>query len=86
MQIVRTVACAVVMTMLSVSAQAQTCTRDSLKGCVASSFKAVETHSMSALPTAPTLRITQNGVEIQAGDGFFKSGGKAQFQRSLIDT
>jgi len=70
----------------AIPAQAQTCTRDSLKAIVANYFKAVETHNMSALETAPNLRITQNGSEIKLGEGFFKTGGKSQFQRTLIDT
>lgn len=67
-------------------AQAQTCTRDGLKAIVANYFKAVETHNMSVLETAPNLRITQNGSEIKLGEGFFKTGGKSHFQRTLIDT
>ena len=74
------------MAALSVLADAQTCTRDYLKTYVDRYFKAVETHNISALPTARTLRITENGVEIGADQGFFKTGGKAQFRRSLIDT
>ena len=70
----------------AIPAQAQTCTRDGLKTIVANYFKAVETHNMSALETAPNLRITQNGSEIKLGEGFFKTGGKSQFQRTLIDT
>jgi hypothetical protein len=69
-----------------VFAQAQSCTRDGLKALIADYFKAVETHDLSALPTAPDLRITENGQEIKVGEGFFKSGGKAHLQRSLIDT
>ena len=53
----------VVMLPFTIPAQAQTCTRDDLKAFVASYFKAVETHDLSALPTAPNLRITENGVE-----------------------
>lgn len=70
----------------SVSANAQGCTRDSLKALIADYFKAVETHDMSVLPTATDLRITENGQEMKAGEGFFKSGGKVHLQRSLIDT
>ena len=70
----------------AIPTQAQTCTRDGLKTIVANYFKAVETHNMSALETAPNLRITQNGSEIKLGEGFFKTGGKSQFQRTLIDT
>jgi hypothetical protein len=70
----------------AIPAQAQTCTRDGLKTIVANYFKAVETHNMSALETSPNLRITQNGSEIKPGEGFFKTGGKSQFQRTLFDT
>jgi len=70
----------------AIPAKAQTCTRDGLKTIVANYFKAVETHNMSALETAPNLRITQNGSEIKLGEGFFKTGGKSQFQRTLVDT
>jgi hypothetical protein len=74
------------MALMAVPAQAQTCTRDSLKTFIASYFKAVETHDLSALPTAPTLRITENGVETRPGEGFVKTGGKATLLRSLVDT
>jgi hypothetical protein len=71
---------------ISIPAQAQNCTREGLKTVIGNYFKAVETHNMSALETAPNLRITENGSEIKPGEGFFKTGGKVQFQRSLIDT
>ncbi len=75
---------------LSVSAhaqtQAQSCTRDNLKATVANYFKAVETHTMSALPTAANVRITENAAEIKPGEGFFKTSGKAQLQRTIVDT
>jgi hypothetical protein len=70
----------------TIPAQAQSCTRDSLKAMIADYFKAVETHDMSALPTAANLRITENGQVMKPGEGFFKSGGKALMERDLIDT
>ena len=70
----------------AVPAQAQTCTRDNLKTFIANYFKAVETHDLSALPTTPSLRITENGVDTKPGEGFVKTGGKATLLRSLIDT
>jgi hypothetical protein len=63
----------------AIPAQAQTCTRDGLKAIVANYFKAVETHNMSALETAPNLRITQNGSEIKLGEGFFKPAASRNF-------
>jgi hypothetical protein len=82
----KTVIYAAVLTALAATAHAQTCTRDSLKAVVGTYFRAVETHQMSAMTTAPNLRITQNGLEIKPGDGFFKTGGTARFQRNIIDT
>ena len=38
------------------------------------------------MATAPNLRITQNGLEIKPGDGFFKTGGMVRFERHIIDT
>ena len=74
------------MALTAIPAQAQTCTRDYLKTFIANYFKAVETHDLSALPTAPNLRITENGVETKPGEGFVKTGGKATLLRSLLDT
>ena len=71
---------------MAVSGQAQTCSRDALKAMAANYFKAVETHSLSVLPLAGNIRITENAMEIKPGDGFFKTGGKSQFQRSIVDT
>jgi hypothetical protein len=74
------------MALTAIPAQAQTCTRDYLKTFIANYFKAVETHDLSALPTAPSLRVTENGVETKPGEGFVKTGGKATLLRSLLDT
>src|SRR5262245_52352317 len=71
---------------IAVSAQAQTCTRESLKSLIDSYFKAAETHNMSALPTAANLRITENGKDMKPGEGFLSSGGKVQLRRDVIDT
>ena len=67
-------------------ADAQTCTRDALKTVAASYFQAVEKDDMSALVTAPAVRITENAVEVRKGEGFFKTGGKALFRRTIVDT
>jgi len=70
----------------AVSAEAQTCTRESLKAMAANYFKAVETHTLSVLPATANVRVTENAAEIKLGEGFFKSGGKAQSQRTIVDT
>jgi hypothetical protein len=71
---------------LAAAGQAQECSRDALKAMAANYFRAVETHSMPALPTAANVRITENAVEIKPGEGLFKTGGKAQLQRTIVDT
>jgi hypothetical protein len=38
---------------------------------------------MSALPN---VHITENAEEIKTGEGCFKTGGKAQLQRTIVDT
>jgi hypothetical protein len=71
---------------LASTAQAATCTRADLTKVIDSYFKVVETHNMSALPTAAKLRITENGQDIQPGEGLLKSGGKTLLRRDVIDT
>lgn len=70
----------------SVSMQAQTCTREGLRAIAANYFKSVETHEPSALATSAHVRITENAAEIKPGEGFFKTGGKALLQRTIVDT
>jgi hypothetical protein len=67
-------------------ARAENCSRAKLKSMIGDYFKAVETHDMSALPTAADVRITENGVVMQPGTGFFQSGGKVLLERDLIDS
>jgi hypothetical protein len=70
----------------AIPARAANCSRASLKSMIADYFKAVDTHDMSALPTAADVRITENGVVMQPGTGFFQSGGKVLLERDLIDS
>ena len=68
------------------SGQAEDCSREALKAMAAHYFTAVETHGMSVLPMAANVRITENAVEVKPGEGFFKTGGKAQLERTIVDT
>ena len=86
MRTLRKLTLAATIAIVAASGQAQDCTRDGLKALAANYFQAVETHTMSALPTAAHVRITENAAEIQPGEGFFQTGGKARLQRTLVDT
>ncbi len=68
------------------SLQAQECTRFTLKAFATDYFRAVETHTPAALPTAADVRITENAAEIRPGEGLFKTGGKGQLMRTIVDT
>ena len=69
-----------------VPAREASCSRASLKGMIGDYFKAVESHDMSALPADANVRITENGVDMKPGTGFFQSGGAVLLERDLIDT
>jgi hypothetical protein len=73
-------------TALAASAQAQTCTRAGLKALAWHYFEAVETHNTSVLPTTANVRVTENAADSKLGEGFFKTGGQSQFQRTIVDT
>ena len=67
-------------------ANAATCTRAGLTGVVDNYFKVVETHKMATLATTSSLRITENGQDMKAGEGLLASGGKTLLRRDVIDT
>lgn len=82
----RKLAPVVTMAVMAVSGQAQNCSREALTAVAANYFKAVETNTLSALPMAANVRITENAAEIKPGEGFFRTGGKTQFTRTIVDT
>jgi hypothetical protein len=65
---------------------AQTCTRDALKATADNYLKAIAMHNPTGLKLAPNARITENAAGIKPGEGLFKTGGKAQFERTIVDT
>lgn len=71
---------------LASTAHAETCSRTRLTKVVDNYFKVVETHRMSKLKTTRTLRITENGKDVQPGEGLLQSGGKTLLRRDVIDT
>jgi len=68
------------------TAHAETCSRAKLTKVVDNYFKVVATHKISALKTSKNLRITENGQDVQPGEGLQKSGGKVLLRRDVIDT
>jgi hypothetical protein len=49
-------------------------------------FKALEAHDATALALATPVKLTENGVTIQPGDGLWKTAGPLKLKRSALDT
>jgi hypothetical protein len=62
------------------------CTRDALVQLRDTYFKAIAAHDASMLPTATTVKFTENGKPTMLGDGFWKTAGAVKFKRSALDT
>ena len=58
---------------LSLGATAQDCNRDCLEGWVDRYLDAVSDNDPSALPMTRDVRFTENGVELEIGDGLWRS-------------
>ena len=62
------------------------CTRDELKSAVTKYLGALFSRDTTAVNLAATLRYTENGRVLQSGEGLWRTGGKAVFTRSALDT
>ncbi len=62
------------------------CTRALLVQLRDSYFTAIAAHDPSRLPTASSIKFTENGKTTSVGDGFWKTAGAAKFKRSALDT
>jgi hypothetical protein len=70
----------------SVQAAEDGCTRENLTKIADSYFVSIREHKVSDLPLASTAKFTENGVNIDAGKGFWETAGKPLLRRTLIDT
>lgn len=62
------------------------CTREDLAKITDRYFEALQAHKTSDLPLASTMKFTENGVQMDAGKGFWETAGKPLLRRTLIDT
>lgn len=67
-------------------AQTGECTRDSLKSITDKFFTALVSHNTSSVPLAANVRYTENGIEVPAGKGVWKTAVKTTFKRGMVDT
>lgn len=62
------------------------CTRDLLKSTVDTYFAALAAHDPKMLPTAATVKFTENGKTMMLGEGLWAKAGMVKFKESLLDT
>lgn len=63
------------------------CTRGSLRATIDAYFAALAAHDPGPLPTASSVRFTENAMEAQLGSGLlWKTAGAVKFTRSLLDS
>lgn len=61
------------------------CTRGGLAAAVEKYFVAIAAHDPSMLTTTPDVRFTEDGAELDLGQGMWATAGALQFKRSLLD-
>jgi hypothetical protein len=62
------------------------CTRETLKATVDKYFEALEAHDPLSLPLASNIKYTENGDQVDVGEGLWKTAGALKFKRSAFDT
>ncbi len=68
------------------SASAQSgCTRENLKGITNKYFSALEAQNPSSLPISPNAKYTENGADVEVGNGIWKTAQKTLLKWSIID-
>ena len=66
-------------------AAAPDCDRACLKGVADGYFDALAAHDAARLPAAPDVKFTENGERMKLGDGFWKTGGRANYRVDLFE-
>lgn len=71
----------------SSAAQQETCSRDQLNWVAVGYLNVLTAHTDPAdLPLSPDLKLTENGEQIEPGEGFWQTAGATRFMRSALDT
>lgn len=62
------------------------CTREMLAAAVEAYYKALSAHDAKMMNAAPSIKLTEDGKTIMAGEGLMKTAGMVKFKRSGLDT
>ena len=64
---------------------AEKCDRACLQGSLDTYLDALAKHDPSKLPTAASVKFTENGKEMKLGDGFWKTAGATKYRLYVVD-
>jgi hypothetical protein len=62
------------------------CTRDGLTSAINAYFTALAAHDPKMAPLAASVKYTEDGMQMNVGDGEWKTAGAVKFKRSALDT
>jgi hypothetical protein len=68
------------------STDGASCTRADLSAAIDAYYQALAAHDPSMAPLASDVKYTENGQQIQVGDGEWQTAGALKFKRSALDT
>jgi hypothetical protein len=61
------------------------CSRDELQALADDYLAALAAHHPEGLPLASDVKATENGEEVEPGEGLWQSAGEARFTRTVVD-
>ena len=65
---------------------AESCDRDCLRGFITRYLEAMVAHSPAGLPVSPTMRFTEDTVDLKLGDGLWKQASKVRpYRLDILD-
>jgi hypothetical protein len=62
------------------------CTREGLTSAINAYFAALAAHDPTKAPLASTVKYTEDGMQMDVGQGEWKTAGAVKFKRSALDT
>src|SRR4051812_12520746 len=82
----RIISAAAICVLFSASASAADCDRECLRGFITQYLNAMVAHTPGALALAPTVRFTEDTVDMKIGDGLWKRASKIRpYRLDILD-
>lgn len=68
------------------AAPASGCSRELLQATVDTYFSALAAHDPTMLPSADTVKLTENGTVLELGEGLWQTAGAVKYKHTALDT